>query len=296
MIREFIATLLIAGTAVALAVDELATPLSDGERVELEKIGKGNPPKGKESDFKLLKDENASLKGKLKQLESEASDLEDNKIKLLDGDIDFYKRKIKRLELKRSGIVTSITNARKSVNQFNQALMEYVGERLNKKSYLILGVPAFKRSNVYSQEGAKSLLVINLDYPVSDNLYAVGGEIVTAGTGNAQFVVLHKHDDGTFKVEKAGEAIEITDADKIPEKSIFKKTVLFSDNFAELASSDLWGLVIDADAGLTYDSFDSGHSYVAVYDGSDTIKWANENIQSKNTFSFDLFVQTKDKE
>ncbi len=297
MIRKIILMIAVVGMGCALAAEEKATPLSAKERKEFEDLGKKTPPQEKEKEFDSLKNEHESLKARLANLNDVENTLVNTDIKLLDGDIDFFKGKIKRLESNRTEITRCIYNTRRQVNQFNQAVMEYVGDRLNRKSYLILGVPAFKRQNVYKHPDASAkLLVVNLDHPAEDDVYVVGGEIVTTASGNAQFVVLHKKDNDTYSLERAGSAIDITYADKQTGGDFFNKTVVFSDNFVELHAGDKWGVVIDSAAGITYDGFGAGSSYVTAFKETDSIKWSEENVQGENSFSFNLFVQTIDKE
>ena len=297
MIGKVILLIAVVGTCGALAAEADATPLNAKERKEFENLSKRTPPQEKEKEFGSLKNENESLKARLATLEGEENTLVNTDIKLLDGDIDFFKGKIKRLESNRTEMTRCISNSRRQVNQFNQAVMEYVGDRLNRKSYLILGVPAFKRKNVYKHaEACPRLLVVNMDSPAEEDFYAVGGEIVTTAAGNAQFVVLHKQEDGAYALEKAGTAFDITEADRQSGGAHFKKTVVFSDNFVELHAGDKWGVAIDSAAGITYDGFGAGSSYVAAFKDAGPIKLEEGNVQGENSFSFNLFVQTIDKE
>ena len=275
--------------------------LTPSERTEFAKLNKKKPPKGKENDSKELKSNYQFQQNKLAQLNKDIDVLENTDIRLLDGDIKFIGSKIERLEKNRANSISRIAETRKSVNQFNQAVMDYVSEQLNKNGYIVFGVPAFPRSEKYSHpKDASKLLVVNMDYPAKSTMYAVGGEIVTAATGKAQFVVLHKSGHNAYSIEKTGKEIEITEDDKrtgMDSMDYYKKIVLFTDNFAELNKDDLWGIIIDADARLTYDKFASGSSYVTEYhDGDDSLKWSEDNVQGKNAFSFSLFVQTLDKE
>ena len=297
MIRKVILIIAVAGMGCLLAAEDDARPLNANERKEFEDLSKKTPPKEKEKEFDSLTKENASLKARLAVLNDEENTLVNTDIKLLDGDIDFFKGKIKRLESNRSEITRCISDSRRQVNQFNQAVMEYVGDRLNRKSYLILGVPAFKRQNVYRHpEACPKLLVVNMDYPAKEDVFVVGGEIVTTAAGNAQFVVLHKKDNGAYSLEKAGNAIDITDADKQAGGGFFRKKVVFNDNFVELHAGDKWGVVVDSAAGITYDGFGAGSSYVAAFNEADSLQWEEKNVQGENSFSFSLFVQTIDKE
>lgn len=297
---KVIVLLMVAGMFATFA-DDGVSPLTPAERTEFAKLNKKDPPKGEEKVSKELKANYEFLQNKLAQLNKDIDVLENTDIRLLDGDIKFIGSKIERQEKNRANSISRIAETRKSVNQFNQAVMDYVSEQLNKNGYIVYGVPAFPRSEKYSHpKDASKLLVVNMDYPAKSAMYAVGGEIVTTATGKAQFVVLHKSGHNSYSIEKTGTEIEITEDDKrtgIDSMDYYKKIVLFTDNFTELNKDDLWGIIIDADAGLTYDKFASGHSYVTEYhDGDASLKWSEDNVQGKNAFSFSLFVQTIDKE
>ena len=296
--------LMLLGVCVSIAKDGAASPLSATERKELGKLEKKDPPDGLadkdaklsyKSQYEALKAENKALKEKQNQLNREIDKLQNNDIKLLDGDIYFYNSKIKRLEQNRENTIDGMAENRGNVNQFNRALMRYVSEQLDNSGYIVLGVPAFDRKDAYKKSTYSSrLLVVNMDYSVKAKSYVIGGEFVTSGMGKAQFVVLHKREEGSYEVEKAGNEITITEADKDADGDFFKKKLLFTDNFAEIGKDDLWGLVIDAEAGLKYDSFATGSSYVVDYNGEGTVKWSENNLQGKNAFSFCLFVQVID--
>ncbi len=289
--------LLIVGMFGVFAEEENTSPLNGTERKVFESLSKKKPPKDKMTPYNEKKKNSKELNDKLNKLNGEIDSLQNTDIKLLDGDIEFFKAKIKRQETNREKIIDSISEARNTVNQFNQAVMDYVSEQQNKNGYIVIGVPAFVRGKEYKNfSGASRLLVVNMNYPANSSYQAVGGEIVTLGMGKVQFVVLHRHEDGSCSIELAGNDFEITDEDKDIDNSFFRKSFLFTKNYAKLKKGDLWGVIIDANAGLTYDEFATGSSYVTAYNGEETIKWSDDNVQSKNTFSFSLFVQAIDKE
>ena len=302
MIKPLLLLFMILGMCCAFASDK-AAPLTSAELKAFEELDGKKPPEGfvnaekkitYEAQQKEIREENNRLNAERDKLNREIKAL-NNRIELLKNDIDFFERKNERLENTRNTLINSISENRNSINQFNKAVMNYVSEQLDINSHIVLGVPAFARKEDKIETSASKLLVVNMSHPAKDSFFAVGGEIVTTGIGKAQFVVLHKHDNGSFAVEKAGNEIEVTEADKDANGDFFRKSLLFTDYFAELNKDDLWGLVIDAGIGLTYDKFETGSSYVVDYNNEETIKCSEDKVQGKTAFSFCLFVQAIDK-
>ena len=267
---------------------------------QFQELDKKKPPEGfvddakkttYEAQQKKTRAENKELKEQQKKLNQDIDTLQNKDIKLLDGDIEFYKSKNKMLEQTRDTLLNSISKTRNDINQFNKAVMSYASEQLDSNSHIVLGIPAFPRNNDKLDFPVDQLLVVNLSYPANEKAYAVGGELVTRGMGKARFAVLHRRDDGSYDVEMAGDEIEVTEADKDANGGFFRKSLLFSDNFAELDKDDLWGLVCDSGLGLTYDNCETGSSFVLDFKNQKNVRCFRDN----KAFSFCLFVQAIDK-
>ena len=65
-------------------------------------------------------------------------------------------------------------------------------------------------------------------------------------------MILHKEDNGEYSVQTVGEEFDVTDDDYVTKTHSYHKSLLFSENFKDMAKGDYFGVFIDGNIGLTY--------------------------------------------
>lgn len=274
------------------------TLFTAAERSEYAVLSGKKAPKEKELEQREIINEVQKLKSRLHQLEQEETQLASKDIKMLDDDIAFWDGKVGRLVNNRTKLLEKMIETRESINKFNQAVLEFVDYQLSKQSHIWLGVPVFRRKEVYSSKSS-SVLIVNLSYPVGRDMLAVGGEVITCKQGRVQFVVVQKQNDG-FSVVPVGNWIDITEDDILPDGSSYGKTVMFSSNCVKMRPGDFWGMIVETRVGITCDSTGAGNSYVVPCSFLESASMkldldVDANIkQAGMAFSFNMFGRIKE--
>ena len=225
--------------------------LTDAELGRLQELRSKKPPENHVSTYEKLKKENENLYNKKNRANRDLDDLRNRVYVNLKNDVKFLNVRNKHLVQDRESLLSGFDDSQSRARQFNQNLSNLLTDRVARSSYTLFRPPVFRGKEVLLAEVPKCL-VIDLTYRARQDIGAVGGEIITTGKGKVQFVVLHKEDNGEYSVQTVGEEFEVTDDDYVTKTHAFHKSLLFSENFKDMAKGDYFGVFTDGNIGLTY--------------------------------------------
>ncbi len=242
-------TALLAGWSQTLWGQEFST----AEKKELQRLQDKKPPKESLAEYQELHNANEQLKKELKERKERSDQLRKVEITALEFDIGFLKDQANRYKTVRESTLEGIVNTRDSIREFNERLYNFLSVNIDQKSYVLLGLPVFKRREVFKPSPKDGLtLLVNDDRAVTKRMLPIGGELLCTDTGRAQFVIVTRK-DGECRVRSVGEPLEITLADTVG-TGVYKKAIVFTENFKEMDPGDCIGVIVDNRMGITYDN------------------------------------------
>lgn len=229
--------------------------LFDNEYGEYIKLDAKMPPADKAEEHMQKLSDNAKYRTDAYDLENAVVNLEKQTIPDLQAEVAYLEGRVASQNQLKNAYMDSITDSMHRIWTFNNDSLNTIRAK-NDTSYIPLGLPAFKREDVWNPTVEKSgvySLIVDVSHPAQTRYFPVEGEIFTSFLGKYRFVIVRPQRDGTVMVLPLGDVFyEITESER--QDGNYYKKVRFQKNLEVMEKGDYAGIIVENRLGVYYDA------------------------------------------